>query len=186
LARIWRQRALCAKAIDEQIERAFACALRERQAAALVIKVEAFHFMAGHDGDADALELIVKQIEKRRAIDSDSEQAVVVQIGISDVEDNPAMSFTAQSIDALATFHGDVIEPELVEDSETGWLKEESRSERTSLIEAFENRDAVAITPEQYSSGHSGNSASRDRDVVCFVNRALKSKLAAQSVSWPD
>jgi hypothetical protein len=75
------------------------------------------------------------------------------------------MRFAFEAADARAARHRLVGETERTQHGEAGGLKQEPRTDRAGLREAFEDRDLVAGIGQQDRSGLAGDAATDDGNV---------------------
>jgi hypothetical protein len=142
--------------------------------------------MAGHDGDPKLFELGVKEIEEDCSVDPDPEEITAPQRRIADIEDDSSARFPTQAADALAALHCDLIQAQVMQDRESCWLKQKTRSDWLGLVESFKNRDAVAVTSQEKCSCHTGNATPCDRNVQCPGDMCPRREIARPSARWPD
>ena len=98
-------------------------------------------------------------------MDTESE-GLGMQVGIAKIEHAAAaMRLALEAADARAAHHGLVGEAESAQHGKAGGLKQEPRTDRAGLCEAFEDRDLVAGIGQQDRSGLAGDAATDDGNV---------------------
>jgi hypothetical protein len=89
-----------------------------------------------------------------------------MKVGVVEIEDAAAAMRSAfEAADAGAARHRLVGEAERAQHGEAGRLKQEPRTDRAGLCEAFEDRDLVAGIGQQDRSGLAGDAATDDGNV---------------------